>query len=124
MQKSLPTLETQLLSFPTGRIDVPNALAYALRMRPGLAIYDNFGFNNVQDDIDVQRNTASYLALNATRLYCTGVLAQLVGGTIRVVGAFVREGEPGSSVRELIVEAGLLAGGSCSSMLLLSTGGL
>jgi hypothetical protein len=109
--KSLPTLETQLLSFPTGRIDVPNALAYALRMRPGLAIYDNFGFNNVQDDIDVQRNTASYLALNATRLYCTGVLAQLVGGTIRVVGAFVREGEPGSSVRELIVEAGLLAGG-------------
>jgi hypothetical protein len=109
--KPLLTLETQLLSFPTGRIDVPNALAYALRMRPGLAIYDNFGFNNVQDDLDVQRNTASYLALNATRLYTTGVLSQLVGGRICVVGSFIREGEPGASVQELVASAKLMAGG-------------
>jgi hypothetical protein len=36
--KEFPTLAQQLLSFPTGRIDVPNALAYALRMRPGLPV--------------------------------------------------------------------------------------
>ncbi len=109
--KELPVLQQQLLSFPTGRIDVPNALAYALRMRPGLAIYDNFGFNNVVDDLDVQRNTACYLAVNATRLYTTGVLCQLVGGTVCVLGSFVREGEPGSSFQELVVSAKFLAGG-------------
>ncbi len=113
--KELPVLQQQLLSFPTGRIDVPNALAYALRMRPGLAIYDNFGFNNVQDDLDVQRNTTCYLAINATRLYCTGVLSQLVGGAVNVVGAFVQEGEPGSALQELATGAKLLAGGKFSS---------
>ncbi len=33
--KHLSDLEAELLQFPTGRIDVPNALAYALRMRAG-----------------------------------------------------------------------------------------
>jgi hypothetical protein len=109
--KELPTLQQQLLSFPTGRIDVPNALAYALRMRPGLAIYDNFGFNNVQDDLDVQRNTTCYLAVNATRLYTTGVMVQQVGGMFRVVASYVREGEPGNSFQELITAAKLFSGG-------------
>jgi hypothetical protein len=38
--KALPELESQFRSFPKGAIDGPNALAYALKMRPGLVIYD------------------------------------------------------------------------------------
>jgi hypothetical protein len=109
--KELSVLQQQLLSFPTGRIDVPNALAYALRMRPGIAIYDNFGFDHVADDLPVQRGTAVYLALNATRLYCTGVLVQLVGGAVHISGAYVREGDPGTVLSELLVEARLMAAG-------------
>jgi predicted phage terminase large subunit-like protein len=40
--KELPALVQQFLAFPTGHIDAPNALAYALRMRPGLVVYDDF----------------------------------------------------------------------------------
>lgn len=109
--KDLPVLQQQLLSFPTGRIDVPNALAYALRMRPGLPIYDNFGFKNVADELKMLRNSACYLAIGATRQYTTAVLCQLAGGSLLIQGDWVREGDPGSVLSEMLTEIGLFAGG-------------
>jgi hypothetical protein len=108
--KELPVLKQQLLSFPTGRIDVPNALAYALRMRPGLPIYENFSQKNVTDDLGVLRNTACYLALGATRQYTTGVLCQVVAGTIRIAADWVREGDPGTVLKDIVREAELMTG--------------
>ena len=109
--KDLPVLQQQLLSFPTGRIDVPNALAYALRMRPGLPVYDNFGFNNVVEDMRLLRNTACYLALNATRQYTTAALCQIAGGALRVVADWVQEGDPGVALADIVTAAKLMAGG-------------
>lgn len=109
--KPLPVLQQQLLSFPTGRIDVPNALAYALRMRPGLPIYDNFGFKNVVDDLAALHNTTFHLALGATRQFTTGVLLQLGGGTLRILCDWVREGDPGNTLAGLLGDARLEAGG-------------
>lgn len=112
--KDLPVLKSQLLSFPTGRIDVPNALAYALRMRPGLPIYENFGFKNVFDNLPALRSTACYLALGATRQYTSGILCQVAGGTLRVVSDWVKEGDPGTTLPDLLTEAGLIAGDKLS----------
>ena len=52
--KRCEELEQQLLGFPAGRIDAPNALAYALRMRPGLVVYEDFGSDNVATDLLVR----------------------------------------------------------------------
>lgn len=108
--KELPVLKEQLLSFPTGRIDVPNALAYALRMRPGLPVYDNFGFKNVVDPLEPLRNTPCYLALGASRQFTTGVLCQVAGGVIRLLHDWVREGDPGTTLDGLLTDARLVAG--------------
>ena len=110
--KDLPILKQQLLSFPTGRIDVPNALAYALRMRPGLPIYENFSFANVVEILAPLRQQGSFIALGATRQYTTAVLVQIVGKGVRVVADFVREGDPGTTVEDILTEARLIAPGA------------
>ena len=105
--KELPTLKEQLLSFPTGRIDVPNALAYALRMRPGLPIYDNFSRKNVVDDQRSFRHTMHYLAIGASRQFTTGVLCQVIGDTVYVLRDWVMEGDPGTALPDVLRECGL-----------------
>lgn len=113
--KELPVLREQLLSFPTGRKDVPNALAYATRMRAGLAVFDNFSFKNVVVDMESLRGTACYLALNANRQFTTGVLCQVAGGAIRIFADWVKEGDPGAVLQELADDAVLLAGGKVTA---------
>lgn len=110
--KDLPVLKQQLLSFPTGRIDVPNALAYALRMRPGLPIYENFTHKNVIDELPVLRQSQCYLALGAIRQYTTAVLLQVSGTQLRIIGDWVREGDPGTTVDDILAEAQLVTGGA------------
>ena len=48
----LPALTEQLLNYPTGKIDAPNALAYALQMRPGLPVLDGFGAEHIVPDLE------------------------------------------------------------------------
>ena len=106
--KDLPVLKQQLLSFPTGRIDVPNALAYALRMRPGLPIYENFSNKNVVEELPVLRQSSSHLALGATRQYTTAVLCQVSGTGLRIIADWVCEGDPGNTLADILVEAQLI----------------
>jgi hypothetical protein len=109
--KDLPVLKQQLLSFPTGRIDVPNALAYALRMRPGLPIYENFSHKNVSESLAVLRQRQCYLAIGATRQYTTAVLVQSIGASFHVLSDWVLEGDPGVTLADILAEAGLVNGG-------------
>jgi hypothetical protein len=109
--KDLPVLREQLLSFPTGRIDVPNALAYALKMRPGLPIYENFGFKNVEDDPPFFRGSAVHLAINASRQYCSCILLQQRRGCTVVLRDWLEEGDPGSVLPHILAGVRLAAGG-------------
>lgn len=108
--KPLEDLRSQLLSFPTGRIDAPNALAYALRLRPGSPVYEGFGTGNILESLDPLPRSSLYLALNATQQHTTGVLIQLVEGTLHVLADWVREGDPGGVLSGLMADAGLAAG--------------
>lgn len=105
----LPDLKQQLLGFPTGDIDAPNALAYALKMRPGAPMYDDFGGRHVSEDLAPAQGRPIWLCLGATRSLVTGVLLQVVDGAIRILGDGVREGDV-SGVKDLISQAQLDAG--------------
>lgn len=105
--KALDTLTQQFLSFPTGRIDGPNALAYAPRMRPGIVVFENFSAANVSDDLAVRSRIPTWLCLNASQGLTTAVVVQVVDGAVHVLQDYVREGDPGASLGSIVTDASL-----------------
>lgn len=108
--KELPDLKAQLLGFPTGLIDIPNALAYAMILRPGQPIYDGFSVLNVAEEIFKLPRQPMFLAINATSMYTTAVLVQVNDGVFNVIWDAVREGDPGAVLPGVLADAGLEAG--------------
>lgn len=100
--KPLPDLQQQLLGFPSGEIDAPNALAYALKLRPGAPLYADFGGRHVAEDIEPLQGRPVWLCLNATRALVTGVALQVFDGAIRVYADAVREGDPGQVLSGMV----------------------
>lgn len=105
--KDMPEAKAQFLSFPSGRIDVPNALAYAFMLRPGQAIYDGFSVQNIAGDLSAVARVPLWVALNATAACTTGVLMQMVEGSLHVLADWVREGDPGAVLASIVADAGL-----------------
>jgi hypothetical protein len=107
--KELPDLVYQFLSFPTGKIDAPNALAYCKHpeLFPGMLVYDNFGSANVVDDLPVRPRDPRWLAINAAGGVVTGILCQLNDGVLYVLHDYVLEGEPSRVVHSLVQQAKL-----------------
>jgi hypothetical protein len=109
--KNCPDLQAQLLGYPHGRIDVPNALAYAIMLRPGQPIYDAFSTQHIVEDLPAVQRAQFYLALNATQACTAAALVQLVDGRLSVLADWVREGDPGWNLDPILREAGPLAQG-------------
>lgn len=107
LAKELPDLVAQFLNYPTGLIDAPNALAYALLMRPGLAMYEDFVAAHVVESCPVFENAPCWLAVNATMGVTTAVLVQFVMGSLRVCMDWVREGDPGAVLSDIVKAARL-----------------
>lgn len=105
--QELPDLKAQLLGFPAGRIDVPNALAYALKLRPGAPVYDEFQPHHILDGLEPQPGLPGYLVLNATGALLTAVLVQHGNGAWRVLADWVREGELDQVLGDVVHEANL-----------------
>jgi hypothetical protein len=108
--KELPDLVEQLLSFPTGRIDVPNALAYAVRMRPGLPVYEDFDPDIHIEEVRARTSSRVYVAWNATKTCTSAVLFQFLDGALHVFKDWLREGEPVQTVRYISSEISLEIG--------------
>jgi hypothetical protein len=106
--KELVDLRAQFLAYPSGKIDGPNALAYAQLMRPE-PVYDGFGYDHVGDNFSVSDRHPTWLAVNARGGYVTGVLVQYQQGRVVVVAEFVEEGDA-SRVESVIRAASLTAG--------------
>lgn len=113
--KDLPQLRQQLLAFPTGQIDIPNALAYAMMLRPGQPIYDDFTRANVAEELFRLPRQPMYLAVNATQMFTTAVLLQMHDGVLSVFWDTVREGDPGATLSGILTDAGAAAGGKVSA---------
>lgn len=102
-------LKRQLLNFPTGEIDAPNALAYAPRMRGGLPVYEDFGRRHVEEG-PARSGLPMWLCLNAGPALVTGVTAQVADGRLSVFADFVREGDAGSQLRRIVEDAQIESG--------------
>lgn len=107
--KELKDLTGQLLSFPTGRIDAPNALAYALKLRSGQPIYEDFGLEHVAEDLTILPGRPVWLAVGATGHHVSAALCQVVNGAVRIYADWVREGTADEVLGGIIAEAGLEA---------------
>jgi hypothetical protein len=105
---ALPDLVSELLAFPTGRKDVPNALAYALRMRAGRPVYEDFRPDHVRA-IEPAARTPCWLLVNARPARTSGVLVQAIDGVLRVFADWVREGPPQETFSDLARDAALTA---------------
>lgn len=108
--QDMPDFWAQFLSFPTGKIDAPNALAYAPRLRPGAPMYEDFGARNIGEDLRPLSGRQLWLAMGATPSNVTAALCQVIDGAIRVYADWVREGDPGAVFADLMKEIGLEAG--------------
>lgn len=108
--RELPEVAAQFVGFPTGAIDIPNALAYAMLLRPGQPIFDGFSGLNVAEELFKLPRQAMYLAVNATPMFTTAVLVQVNDGAFNVLWDAVREGDPGAVLSGIAADAGLEAG--------------
>jgi hypothetical protein len=103
-------LTNQLLAFPRDLMDVPNALAYALIMRPGEVVYPDFSYEHIIEDAGVIPGEMLYLALNADGARCTAALIQYSWGVPQVLADWVAEGPALDMAGELVRQAVRYAG--------------
>lgn len=104
-------LIAELLAFPSGRKDVPNALAYALRMRPGRPIYEDFSPAHVADQpLTPSARHPAWLAVNATPGLFTACLLQRLDGAVRILADWVFDGPAGDGLDAVVPDAAMVAG--------------
>ena len=116
--KECPQAREQFLNFPSGRIDIPNALAYALTLRPGQPVYDGFNNTHVVDGLRGQSRRPVWCAVNSDGRCTAAALLQLVEGSLFVLGDRVREGEPSAHLADMLQELRLDAGADSFRLLI------
>ena len=104
-------LETQFLGFPRGRIDGPNALAYAPRLRVGPAIYEDFTTENISLATHADRARTIHCALNSDGAVLSCVCAQFRDDGANVLADYIFEGDPAETLGRLLREISLEFGG-------------
>lgn len=82
-------LVSQILNFPSGKRDIINALAYALRVFSGTPVYGDFGEANIARDTQLQRSATLLLGVNATGTDTTAVLCALDGQYLTVLADWI-----------------------------------
>jgi len=103
----MPELRSQLLGFPTGLIDAPNALAYMLTMKLGVPIYDNFfPDSHIGEDIE-PKQADIYLAINTNNQVTTAVACQLDRGRLLILWDAIHEGDLGTVLTDVLSSANL-----------------
>lgn len=102
--RDFPDLTSELTQFPIGRVDVPNALAYALRMRPGKPVYEDFSAQHISTALDVYERTPCWLAVSSRPSLTVALLAQYHEGIIYIYKDWVRYGPPQEQLQVITQE--------------------
>lgn len=103
-------LENELKNFPTGRCDVPNALAYSLKMRVGKPVYEDFGQQHIKNVLELNKRSIRYLAISATPSMTAAVMLQFRDGNVYVTNDWCRN-EPALEALPIIFQEAVLLGG-------------
>ena len=109
--KPLPDLENELLQFPTGRMDVPNALAYLLRMRAGRTVYEDFTSEHIAPIIEIHGASPRWLVIATRPAMTAAALVQYAGGTFRVYHDWVIDKPVMEALPDILREATMLGEG-------------
>jgi hypothetical protein len=104
-----PQLVQELLNFPSGLIDIANALAYATRLRQGRPVYEDFGASHIAPDLEAISSRV-FLSLHSTASQTVGVLIEFNDGVIRILRDWMKERSPIEALEIIIPEAQLEAG--------------
>lgn len=110
--KPLPDLESELLQFPTGRKDVPNALAYLMRMRAGRTVYEDFTHDHIAAELEVHPGAAKWLVISTRPALTAAALLQNIGGVLRIYQDWVISKPPMEALPELLREAAMASEGA------------
>ena len=98
----LPELRAQLIGFPTGYIDAPNALAYMLHMKLGMPIYDNFTVGHIDAEARPLSNAPVSLLVNSNNQVTTGIAAQIQAGRLVILWDAILDGDPGTVLADML----------------------
>jgi hypothetical protein len=101
---------SQFTGFPRGLIDVPNALAYAPLLHPGVPVYQDFTNECVAVGGLEAGSAPLWLAVNADGSFVTALLVQESQGTLYLLGEWVREGAPMDVAADVVRAASMAAG--------------
>jgi hypothetical protein len=94
-------LVAQILNFPTGKRDILNALAYALRVFAGIPVYPDFGADNIVERYEVTRADRLLLGCNASGSETTAVLVAVRGRNLTVVADWVSPLLPNDAIPDI-----------------------
>lgn len=110
--KPLPDLESELLQFPTGRMDVPNALAYLLRMRAGQTVYEDFTSDHIAPVLEVHSSSPRWLVVSARPALVAAALVQYVNGVVRVYHDWMVSKPASEAFPDILREACMIGEGT------------
>jgi hypothetical protein len=105
LAKPCPTLQTQLINFPSGKIDTLNALAYALRHHPGECVYT--GFSPLSHlTLDPLSSTPTYTpvlhAISSASTESSGAALMMIRRKLTIVHDVCVQGPPLSAAIEVL----------------------
>lgn len=98
----------QFLSFPTGFVDVPNAMAYLLEMRAGSPVYEEAAEKHIYDDVIEPRGRID-LAIHAGAHGTAGVCHSYQGGTLYIYRDWLFSELPSAVAPAIVEEARLMS---------------
>jgi len=104
--RDFPDLTKELLAFPYGLKDIANALAYAVRLRPGSPIYPGFTEDHIQPFVPSPLRATMYLAMNATPGLLAAALVAVQDGRVHVLRDWVREGTMADMLQVISMDIG------------------
>lgn len=99
-------LRRQFMSFPRGRIDGPNALAYAPRMRAGPPIYDDFSMENISA-VRYRRDRSIQVAVSAEGSTLAAVACQFDARGCFILWDQIYEGDMSDVVVRMLREVSI-----------------
>lgn len=95
-------LVAQILNFPTGKRDVLNALAYALRVFSGVPVYGDFTDANICQDYLPGKDETLLLGCHTTGAETAAVLIAVKGRCLTVLADWVSPLVPNDSIPDIV----------------------
>lgn len=87
--KNLPDLENELVSFPSGRMDVINALAYMLRVRAGRPVYEDFMPDHVATILECSPQVPRHLVVSSRPAMTAAAVIQILNDEVHILRDWV-----------------------------------